>query len=281
MLHEIVKTCFFIGVFWGTTANAAVNILNIEEQGFVGKYYPASSTEKRVAVLVLGGSEGGFPDRLAKPIIDAGLPVLALAYFKAEGLPQELEKIPLEYIYKAKAWLQSQANVKLDELVVVGWSKGAELALLLATTDKTITQVVAIAPSSVVWAGILQDWTKVPASSWTLQGQELAYVAFKPSGPINGLIDLYTQSLENRADKGRATIPVEKIHGSVVLMSSDMDEIWPSSQMAQSICAKINISNNATCEHLNFSGVDHLLNYQFLDTSNPLFKTFMHKIIGD
>ena len=260
------------------SVSASADILSMKKDGIVGKYYSPSSSGKHAAVIVLGGSEGGLPEKLAQTVVDAGFPTLALAYFNAEGLPQELEKIPLEYFDKAKAWLQEQQDVKSNELIVVGWSKGAELALLLASRDQNIKHVVAIAPSSVVWAGILQDWTKVPASSWTEQGQELTHVAFKPTGPVKGLLDLYTQSLDNRSEKGKASIQVENISGSVVLMTGENDEIWPSPRMAKLICEKMNRNKSGQCEHLNFKGLDHLLNYKFTDKSEPMFQTFIEKI---
>ena len=278
MLNKIIKASFIVISLFAASASA--DILSMKKEGIVGKYFPSSSTDKYVSVLVLGGSEGGLPEKLAQTIVDAGFPTLALAYFNAEGLPQELEKIPLEYFDKAKSWLQKQKNVKSNELIVVGWSKGAELALLLASRDQNIKRVVAIAPSSVVWAGILQDWNKVPASSWTEQGEELAHVEFKPTGTVNGLLDLYTQSLDNRSEKGKANIQVEDIRGNVVLMTGESDEIWPSPQMAKLICEKMNLKKNGQCQHLNFKGLDHLLNYRFMDKSDPMYQTFIEKING-
>ena len=259
---------------------AAGRTLDVKNEGFVGEYYPHFANEKRVAVLVLGGAEGGVPLQLAQPVVDAGYPTLALAYFNAEGLPAELEKIPLEYFAKAKIWLQKQQNVKPDELIIVAWSKGAEVALLLAAEDKNISRVVAIAPSSAVWAGILKDWTKVPASSWTVQGQELVHIPFKPSGPVTGLRDLYAQSFSNRVDAGKADIPVENIHANVVLMTGENDEIWPAPEMAATICAKINATRQSHCEHINYKDSDHLLNYSMLDKNNDVHRTFINRLNG-
>lgn len=280
MFNKIINACLVCSLLISSGIYADSRVLDVKNAGFVGEYYPHQANEKRVAVLVLGGSEGGVPMKLAQPVIDAGYPTLALAYFNAEGLPAELEKIPLEYFAKAKMWLQNQQNVKPDELIIVGWSKGAELALLLAAEDADVSKVVAIAPSSAVWAGILKDWTKVPASSWTTQGQELAHVAFKPSGPVTGLRDLYAQSLTNRVDGGKADIPVENIHANVVLMTGENDEIWPAAEMATTICEKINAVRPNQCEHLNYKGIGHLLNYAFLDKNEDMHRTFINKLNG-
>lgn len=280
MLNKIIKATLVGTLLISSSINASTTDLKIEQDGFVGKYYPSASNEQRIAVLVLGGSEGGLPERLAEPVVDAGYPTLALAYFNADGLPRELEKIPLEYFTQAKSWLKSQSNVKPDELIIVGWSKGAELALLLASKDDQITRVVAIAPSSVVWAGILKDWTKVPASSWMEKGQELTHVPFKPSAPVNSLRDLYTQSLANRVDGNKADIPVNDISAKVVLMTGENDAIWPASQMANDICEKMNTKRDNQCEHLFYEGMDHLLDYTFLKKDTAMNHTFIDKLKG-
>ncbi|GAA0562267.1 acyl-CoA thioester hydrolase/BAAT C-terminal domain-containing protein [Rheinheimera aquimaris] len=281
MLKTIVKASLAGCLLLAGGVNAATTLLNAEQHGFVGHYYPTTSTEPQVAVLVLGGAEGGLPEQLAQPVVDAGYPTLALAYFNADGLPPELEKIPLEYFAKAKTWLQSQPNVKQEQLMIVGWSKGAELALLLASKDQQVSKVVAIAPSSVVWAGILKDWTKVPASSWTEQGQELTHVPFNPSGPVEGLRDLYSQSLANRVDGGHADIAVTNIKGKVVLLSGENDEIWPAPQMATEVCEKMNARHENQCEHLYYEGLGHLLDEKFLDKNDALHQTFINKLKAD
>ncbi|WP_018982636.1 acyl-CoA thioester hydrolase/BAAT C-terminal domain-containing protein [Salinimonas chungwhensis] len=281
MLTWILKATLAGPLLMRPGNGASTKALNVEKDGFVGIYYPATSGEQRIGVLILGGAEGGLPEKLAAPVVDAGYPTLALAYFNADGLPQDLERIPLEYFTQAKSWLRSQDNVKPEALIIVGWSKGAELALLLAAKDEQISKVVAIAPSSVVWAGILKDWTKVPASSWTKNGKELPHVAFNPSGPVNGLRDLYTQSLANREDDNKADIPVNNINAQVVLMTGENDEIWPAPIMANDICEKMNAKQENQCEHIYYENMDHLLNYKFLDKGTDEHRTFIDKLKAD
>src|SRR5690606_20436583 len=125
-----------------------------------------------------------------------------------------------------------------------------------ASKDPTYNRIVAIAPSSVVWAGILNDWQKTPGSSWTFEKQELPYVHFNPSSAVSGLLDLYSQSLANRQDSGEATIKSEEIFGSVFLYSGGEDEIWPSSLMAEAICQRMERNELSTCNHFNYPALD-------------------------
>ncbi len=271
----------FLGLFfYAANTSATASAVEVKTAEFVAQFYHADLTDDRPVVLVLGGSEGGLPDKLAQPIANAGYKVLSLAYFKAPKLPEELEKIPLEYFDAAINWLATHTDLQANGLTVVGWSKGAELSLLLASRDERINRVVAIAPSSVVWAGILKDWTQTPGSSWTLQGDELTHVPFRPSGEVTGLLDLYTQSLQNRADGGQADIPVENIKAQVSLMTGADDDIWPSPQMAESICQRMSKQRSGSCNHLNYPRLDHLLGYQFLDESTPMYSEFMALLAG-
>lgn len=274
-LKNIVKFFFIYGIVISQNLYASGDALEIRNDDLVANYYPVQDASSHHAVLVLGGSEGGIPDKLAAPIVQAGYPVLALAYFGEKNLPEELENIPLEYFDTAIDWLLQQESINKNQLIVTGWSKGAELALLLASRDERISQVVAIAPSSVVWAGILKDWTKTPGSSWTENGKALTHIPFRPSGKVNGLLDLYSQSLENRNDNAKANIAVEQIKGTAVLMTGSKDEIWPSEKMAKVVCQRMNDNIEKSCTHINYKDLDHLLNYKFLDSSESMYVDFI------
>src|SRR4029450_14052521 len=77
-----------------------------------------------------------------------GFAALALAYFGMEGLPKELDQIPLEYFQSALAYIRSHRSLDSDQIGIAGNSKGAELALLLASEDPAIRCVLAFSPSS-------------------------------------------------------------------------------------------------------------------------------------
>lgn len=227
----------------------------VEHPDFVADYYPGD-TSGRYGVMVLGGAEGGKPSELAQRLAAFGYPVLAVAYFKSPGLPAELEAIPLEYFSAPRAWLAAQPTSRSDAVLVAGWSKGAELALLLSANQAGYAGVLAIAPSHVVWAGILADWRKVPQSSWTLGGKPLSHVPFQGGEGVEGLFALYAHSLKNTAAVTAARIPVEKIQAPVLLLSGGKDAIWPAPVMADKICAQMGAQ---ACTHKHFPDAGHLL----------------------
>jgi pimeloyl-ACP methyl ester carboxylesterase len=163
-------------------------------------------------VLVLAGSEGGLHESTAALLASHGQALLALAYFRAPGLPRQLTGIPLEYFARAIAWLRTQPEADSDRILVAGHSRGGELALLLgATYPATVNGVIALVPSSKVEAGLTANGRETPESAWTQHGRPL------PSMPI----------------------PVERIDGPVLLVSGTDDRLWPSSDATDAITTRL------------------------------------------
>ncbi|HYE85374.1 MAG TPA: acyl-CoA thioester hydrolase/BAAT C-terminal domain-containing protein [Vicinamibacterales bacterium] len=241
--------------------------MTLASDGFVAEWLP-STTSDACPALVLGGAEGGVPRRLAEAAMAQGMAALALAYFNADGLPAELENIPLEYFDKPIARLAAQAPAGCRGVTLLGWSKGAELALLLASRDTRISAVLAISPSHVTWPGILKDWRKVPGASWTIAGQPRPFVPFDSTRGATNLVELYTHSLKQAEAVAAAGIEVEAIRGRVLLLSGSRDDVWPAEAMAAAVCQRMTRNGRgADCEHRNFADLGHLLDERFMPGS--------------
>lgn len=235
-----------------------------------GRMFYPSATGRHPAVLVLGGSEGGFGgDDVAALLASRGYVALSLAYFGIAPLPASLERIPLEYFLAAVDSLQGDPRVRRDRIAVLGTSKGAEAALLLAAHDPRIRAVVAYAPSAVAWSCICQD----PQSpSWMLDGRPVPFVAggadpaYRPSqgSPVHPVVN-YRYRLRDSAAVRRAMIPVERIHGPVLLVSGREDELWPSSWSADAIAARLCAHGfDHRVVHLSYAGAGHLIGKAYL-----------------
>jgi dienelactone hydrolase len=164
-----------------------------------------------------------------------GFAALSLAYFGVESLPEQLGEIPLQYFERALAWLHSHADVARGGVAILGTSKGAEAALLVAGRSPWVKAVVAYAPSSVAWDCICSG---APRPSWTDEGNgivsvpQLRPVPPAPGEPVRPVVN-YLNRLRG-APEG-ATIPVEQIRGPLLLVAGDDDQLWPSLLMAQRI----------------------------------------------
>ena len=215
-------------------ATAEIAPVEIREEGFYARLYLPEGDGPHPAVLSLGGSEGGIQGASsnADGLVRQGFAVLAVAYFKEEGLPDQLLHIPLETFTRGIDLLAAHERVDAERIAILGASKGAEAALLVASRDPRIAAVVAIVPSHVVWQAVdLGRWRK--ESSWTHDGEPLDFVAYDMSGGAFPLSKLYQTSLETHGDDlDGFAIPVEKISGPVLLLSGEDDRIWPSTLMA-------------------------------------------------
>jgi pimeloyl-ACP methyl ester carboxylesterase len=93
------------------------------------------------AVVVLGGSGGGFNLDKTAVLSRHGFATLALAYFGIPPLPAWLHRIPLDYFEAALVRVGAQPEIDARRVGVLGVSRGAEFALLLAAN---FPQVVAL-----------------------------------------------------------------------------------------------------------------------------------------
>lgn len=223
----------------------------VNTNGLVGELYTPATPGPHPAVMVLGGSEGGSYPQVNEAALLAshGYTALGLAYFQGfqagdprlASLPKMLTDIPLEYFAKAADWLRQQPSVDPKHIAILGWSKGAEAALITAATfPKDFQAVVTFMPGSAVWAGINYGPGPI-TSSWTLHGKPLPWVnpvmnasMFSTGKPLV-FLGAYQNGLKDAAAFKKAVIPVENIAGPILLISATDDQIWPSPLMAHQI----------------------------------------------
>ena len=225
---------------------------SVQERGLVGDLLSADAVTARPTVVLLGGSEGGkswsdnpYQAAMLEELVRAGFTILSLAYFGLDGLPPMLTGIPLEYFETAFDWLAEQPEVVANAYALVGGSKGGELALLLGSRYPQVKAVAAFAPSSVVFQGIGKEWGS--KSSWTHGGKDLAFVPFPLTAVfamLKGMrhghfLQAYTLALRSTKAAAKAAIPVENIHGPVLLLSGANDEMWPSAAMCEQMTARL------------------------------------------
>ena len=222
------------------TTAAGVRVSPVRERGLVGTLYrPAAgiSASRRPAVIVLGGSQGGIPAPAAHAggLASQGYVVLALAYFNAPGLPELLQNIPLEYVHGAAEWLKAQPEVDSSRVALMGTSRGAELALVVASAHpRAFRAVVANVPSSLVWPGLSDD-SETPA--WTSNGKALAAVPSNFSAAdltLQGR-ERFLRRMRDTAVTSRAVIQVERIAAPLLMFSAKDDQVWPSDVFAGQI----------------------------------------------
>jgi esterase/lipase len=246
----------------------------------------ASKSDGRYGVIVLTGSRGGKANRTAGYIAEMGYDVLSLAYFDSTGselVPETLEMIPLEYFDAPKKWLMDRSNTLDDGVVIYGLSRGAELALVLASHDNDYKGVIALAPSHVVWPGYPSNSLDLMSPpSWSWKGQPLTCVPYLSNEETEsmGFTNRYAASLTNKVAVEKALIGVENIDAPILLLAGGMDTSWPAAKMGTEICSTVNSSHDdESCTLLIFEEGDHLLlNYQseLFDAVAQFLQTVSH-----
>ncbi len=190
-------------------------------------------------IVGFGGSEGGnawasdFWKGQRDSFISQGYSFLAVAYFGEEGTPQNLDRIDLGGVHRAIREAAADPSVNGECVILIGGSKGAELALLLGSQYSDIDAVVGIVPGNAVFPALT---IAMNTPSFTSNGENLPFVPVPWSATwplIKGdLRAVWEEMLKNQSAVERASIEVEKINGPVLFLSATKDEFWPSTQMS-------------------------------------------------
>lgn len=241
-------------------AQGDITSMPVRDHGLVATWFPPASGKKGPAMLVLGGSEGGEEGGklLGKAVAREGYGVLSLAYFGADGLPANLQEIPLEYFDQALVWLAAQPLADSRRIGIYGISVGGETALLVASRHPEIKAVIAAVPSSFVWQGInMHDFTSVK-STYSLNGKPVSYVPYDNKAAFTSVLDLYQRSLAQPDIPAAAAIPVERIGGAILLLSSKDDRLWPSTMMSDQVIKRLDAAEfTYPHEHIAYDDAGH------------------------
>lgn len=220
-----------------TASQAAIVPRQIRDGAMVADLYRPARTDPAPAILLLGGSEGGLGKAAAgqaRSLAVHGYVVLHVSYFGSPGQSATLKSIPLDTFTRALDWLKAQPGVDADRIGIVGTSKGAEAALLVASRRPDLKIAVLGVPSSVVWPGIDRDGI-VTESSWTEKGKPVPFTPYGWTGEWRGIHALYADALADPAKAATGVIPAERSRAAIVMVCGEADGLWPSCPMARAV----------------------------------------------
>lgn len=237
----------------------------IASDGLFGNFFPASGMGPQPAVLLLGGSEGGLgggAHQMALALQKEGFAVFHLAYFGAPGQSDALEGVPLEMFDKGLDWLKAHPDVDPARVAVMGASKGAEAALLVASRRSDLTAVVAGMPTSVAWNGV--NWASGGQSeraSWTASGKDVPTMPFGDWDQADGIISVY-RTIEDPARQTameRAAIPIERGRAEVLLVCGEAETMWPACPMSRQVAARSKARSGPPVTMLSYKDAGHFV----------------------
>lgn len=232
------------------------------------------------AVLVLSGSDGGIQEHAAALLASKGYTAFALAYFGAEGTPKDLEEISLEYFQEATTWLKNHQYAN-GTVSLIGYSRGGELALLLAATFDNYQSVIAGAPNAYITPG-MKNGIFAPVTSWVFNQEALPTVKFKyplsvmlstiknwlTKKPVSFLA-IWNNTLKNQ-EKTAARIPVENIQAPVMLIAGGDDQLWPSSHCVKMMEDTLkNLKRPYQDQYLYYEEAGHFISFPYSFVNLP------------
>ncbi|MCF6361533.1 MAG: alpha/beta hydrolase [Cyclobacteriaceae bacterium] len=214
--------------------------------------------QNKMLVVAFGGSEGGsvFGSDVTRDVrakfLERGYSFLSIGYFGAKGLPKELDRISLNAVYDTIINISRKIKIDVDKIVLIGASRGAELALNLASRHNFLGVVALVPPNvSLPYIGKREN-----TSSWIFNNKQVSYLNL-PYGLIrkDGFVNTLKAELKNKDEVERASIKVENINGFIFLSSAKNDQIWPSEQMCNDIMSRLQKNNFIyDYKHVSFDG---------------------------
>jgi len=177
-------------------------------------FLPAPGTPRHPAVLLIGGSEGGNGLAPTAALLAAhGYPALSVGYFGRPGLPVALKDIPLEYFTTAARLLAAQPGTDPGHLLVLGYSRGSEAALLLADDyPELVRGAIVYSPSAQVNSGFPDRLS----TAWTKDGKAV----------------------------GQGPIALDRVSGPVLAIAGAEDRLWPSPLWARQIVQELDAAHD-------------------------------------
>jgi len=260
--------------------------------GFSGSLFLPAGDDAAPAVLLVPGSTGvGALEPEAALLASRGYCAFVAGYMQEAELPPSLREIPVEALVSATQALAGDERVKGERIGWIAASVGTQGALAaLALADPPVGCVVAIAPSSVIWQALPENGRPPRTAAWAHAGQPLPWLPIhgerllpeivrhkilerfsrQPRPTALHMRPAYEPSLRDRDAVTQASIPVERIDCPLLVVSGDADEMWPASEMSDSIIERRrNHGVGSEDRQLRFADAGHFIRPPITPTTIP------------
>jgi dienelactone hydrolase len=207
------------------------------ETPIVGTLVESPDDGPAPGVVLFHGSSGNRALTPARALASRGFVVLALQYVSPAhpSLPDDLVEVPVEYADRAVEWLARHETTTDDPIGLGGFSRGGELALLVATRHEVSAVVNWVGAALVFNAVVLTDDRTVSpdspdTSAWAVGGEPLPHPSREEFDPERDPTAAYRRWLEATPDETlrAAEIPLEAVEAPILLVSGGDDGVWPS-----------------------------------------------------
>ncbi|CAI9551629.1 unnamed protein product [Staurois parvus] len=219
-------------------------------------------------IIDLYGTGGGLVEHRASLLANHGFVTMALAFFDYDDLPSHLGGLNLNYFHEALEFLRRHPKVNKQEIGIIGLSKGADLAITMATFLPGIKAVVSISGCNA------NTMAPLPCDGFVLPCLGLSTEKIKLTE--TGELDM-SEFMDDPMDPAfhECLIPAERSSAAFLLLSGLDDKNWPSSLYSKQFVAHLK-EHKKDVESYYYPGAGHLLEPPYF----PLCKASNHKLLG-
>ncbi|KAM4631899.1 acyl-coenzyme A amino acid N-acyltransferase 2-like [Discoglossus pictus] len=199
-------------------------------------------------IIDLFGGAGGLVEYRASLLASRGFVVLALAYVAYDDLPRSFQKLELEYFEEAADLLLRHPKVSRPKVGVLGVSKGAEIALVIASYLPQIGATVSINGTCSLYGSTFYSKGNIILKG-TAYNQEKMFITEEGLLQTAGLYDEITNSW----------IPVEKALGHILLVAGEADKYYNSKAFAKQALDRMREHGKDNGKMMSIHGAGHLI----------------------
>ncbi|XP_056390448.1 acyl-coenzyme A amino acid N-acyltransferase 1-like [Hyla sarda] len=210
-------------------------------------FYPTDGKGSYPGIIDLYGGAGGLAEYRASLLASRGFVVLALAYFGYSDLPRSFQKLQLEYFEEAADLLLNHPKVSMPKVGVLGVSKGAEIALVLASFLPQIGATVSINGTCSVYGGTIYRDGEVLIKGTPYRQEKMVITA-------EGLL-----KVAGFYESPTSYIPVERAQGHILFVAGESDQYYNSKHFAESALSRMRKQGQSNGRMISYAGAGHLI----------------------
>ena len=207
-------------------------------------------------VIDVFGAHGDLIESRAAILASHGFVTLALAYFGYKDLPESLNNIDLEYFIEAVKWFARHERVYSSGIGYIGVSVGGQIALNVGAECSLVRAVVGISTADIMIIPL-----KYKGEIRGLVGgikEEHCHINEK-----NEVVSIDLNKLDP-VEIRNSKIPVEKVEGSIMLVTGDDDMCPNTSDCARIMQRRLNEHGRKPATVLHYPGTGHLIEVPFM-----------------
>lgn len=237
------------------------------QYGFEAMLYDAENGDDRLLIVIQGLKGLDLPEKYAQLFSEKGYSTLAMSYYGGEEQKKTIRAIPLEQFQAAADEMKKRGYKRIG---IYGNSKGGGMALLAASVVPDISLVIAASAFGHIMQGTGKpgDDSCMAMVSW--RGEDFPYVKkgklfsdfLKRCVKEKNIRLLYFFDEWDKKGTEENEIPVEKINGDILLLTSTHDESVPAKRDAELLCKRLKRENfRYNYRHINSEIGSHNLGY--------------------